>query len=169
MKCCSCSYGICEEKNCRVSFFSPCFSFSPIPLENRNGSTQEKKYLSTFFILFILPDAPNILGPFWKWIKFHKDYRQSMGSTNMAITLLSIHFRCHWPHKIELTCISLMSKENINLSHIWCSFSLIAFLFTRQETEVLQSEADLSLIQANVEKENRQQVIFTKNCLNFLQ
>ena len=36
-------------------------------------------------------------------------------------------------------------------------------LFTRQETEVLQSEADLSLIQANVERENRQQVIFTKS------
>ena len=34
-------------------------------------------------------------------------------------------------------------------------------LFTRQETEVLQSEADLSLIQANLERENRQQVIFT--------
>ena len=44
-------------------------------------------------------------------------------------------------------------------------------LFTRQETEVLQSEADLSLIQANVERENRQQVIFTtsqKVVMNFI-
>ena len=85
MKCCSCSFGICEEKNCRLSFFSPCFSFSPIPLENRNGSTPEKKYLRPFFILFILPDDPKILGPYWKWSKFHKNYRQSMVSTNMAI------------------------------------------------------------------------------------
>ena len=60
-----------------------------------------------------------------------------------------------------------MSKENINFSHVWCSFLFLSlvdcYLFTRQETEVLQSEADLSLIQANVERENRQQVIFTKS------
>ena len=58
-----------------------------------------------------------------------------------------------------------IEQGEYQFSHIWCSFLLFVDcdLFTRQETEVLQSEADLSLIQANVERENRQQVIFTKS------
>ena len=66
-----------------------------------------------------------------------------------------------------------IEQGEYQFSHIWCSFLLFVDcdLFTRQETEVLQSEADLSLIQANVERENRQQVIFTtsqKVVMNFI-